>query len=232
MSLPRLYHVAIPGFVQSRSFRCIWLLEELGVEDFEICMLNPKEPFADQMRAYGLLHSFKLPTLQLDDQEISESGVISQVIAEKYQTHRSLLGVPEERPEMLQWVAMAESCITFKITLLPSLMNDEKSLQELQSEVAQPMREVFRKNIALFESHFEFRKSDYLLASGFSIADTMCGWSLDTFHSWGLMDLDQGNSPKTLAYLRRLKARPAFKSAEKYAEAMPGLYGRGCVPIA
>ena len=42
------------------------------------------------------------------------------------------------------------------------------------------------------------------------------------------MDLNAGDSPRTLAYLKRLQERLAFKSAEKYAETTPGLYGRGC----
>jgi glutathione S-transferase len=228
---PRLYHVAVPGFVHSRAFRCIWLFEELGIDDFEICMLNPAESFTPQMRKHGVMRSQKIPTLQLDGHEISESGVISQVIAEKYQVHYSLLGTSDERLEMLQWIAIAETCITFRIPSLPSLMSDRKSLSELRSEVIQPMRQVFRENIAQFETHFEERESEYLLASGFSVADTMCGWSLHTFHSWGIMDLDAGDSPYTSEYLRRLQARPAFKSAEKYAEVSPGLYGRGCVAL-
>ena len=183
MSSPRLYHVAVPGIVHSRSFRCIWLLEELRVEDFEVCMLNPREPYAPQMRKYGVTDSHKIPTLQLDGHEIGDSDVISQVLAEKYQEHCSLIGAPTERLEMLQWVAMAETCITFRIPLLPSLMSQEKSLSELRSEVIEPMRKVFTENVARFEDHFEKRESDYLLASGFSVADTMCGWSLHTFHS-------------------------------------------------
>ena len=53
MSCPRLFHVAVPGVVHSRSFRCIWLLEELDVSDFEICMLYPGKPYVNQMRKYG-----------------------------------------------------------------------------------------------------------------------------------------------------------------------------------
>ena len=231
MSCPRLFHVAVPGIVHSRSFRCIWLLEELDVSDFEICMLVPGKPYANQMHEYGVMHSQKIPTLQLDGHEISESGVISQVLAEKYESSRSLLGTAAERIETLQWIAMAETCITFRIPLLPSLMNEGKSLPEIKAEVVKPMRQVFRENIARFEAHFEERGSDYLLSSGFSVADTMCGWSLHTFHSWGLMDLDTGESPRTLAYLERLRSRSGFKGAEEYAEVTPGLYGRGCVVI-
>jgi glutathione S-transferase len=203
----------------------------MDVNDFEICMLKPGKPYAQQMREYGVTHSHKIPTLQIDDLEVGESGVISQVLAERYAKGRSLLGASAERVETLEWIAMAETCITFRIPSIPSLMDKGKSLPEIQSEVVEPMRHVFRDNIARFESHFEERGSEYLLASGFSVADTMCGWSLNTFHSWGLMDLNTGASPLTLAYLERLRSRPAFKNAEKYAEVPPGRYRRGCIAI-
>jgi glutathione S-transferase len=207
------------------------LLEELGVEDFEVCLLTPGQPYAAQMQNYGAQHSLKVPTLLMDGQEIGESSVISQIIAERYQNHRQLLGKPEERIEMLQWIAMAETCITFRIPLLPKLMGGSLDLSGLQAEIINPMEQTFTNNIARFESHFEERGTEYLLASGFSIADTMCGWSLQTFNAWGLMDLNAGASPKTLVYLKRLQARPAFKNTEKYAAVAPGVYGRECVPV-
>ena len=72
---------------------------------------------------------------------------------------------------------------------------------------------------------------EFLLRSGFSIADTMCGWCLNTMQSWQIMDLAVGRSPKTLAYLERLKSRSGFKSAEKYADVEAGIYRRGCVAV-
>lgn len=228
MHLPKLYHVAVPGFVHSRAFRCLWLLEELNVTDFEVCMLIPGKPYAPQMRAQGIIHAQKLPTLRLDGLEITDSGLISQVLAEKY---GNFLGEDAERLEMAQWVAFAETCITFRIPLLPALMDPEKNLQDLRTQAINPMRAVFKENILRFESHFESHDRDYLLESGFSIADTMCGWSLNTFHNWGIMDLNTGATPKTLDYLERLRARVGFAAAEQYAAAKPGLYRRGCVPV-
>jgi len=197
------------------------------VDNYQVCLLNPRQPYGPQMREYGVAHSHKVPTLQMDGLEIGDSGVISQVLAEKYTSDASLAGTPAERLDMLQWVSMAETCITFRVPLLPALMNPEKSLAELQAEALDPMRAVFKANIARFESHFEQSESEFLLASGFSIADTMCGWSLFTFHRWGIMDLVTGESPRTLAYLQRLQARPAFKAAERYEDVSPGLYSRG-----
>ena len=231
LSSPRLYHVGVPGFVQSRAFRCIWLLEEIGVDDFEVVMVTPGQPYGPQLRSYGVRHSRKLPTLELDGQEITDSGVISQMLAERYAEQKSLLGLPEERWERLEWIAMAETCITFRIPLLPTLMKPDQDLDSIRAGAIEPMRAVFRDNIQRFEEHFDERGGEYVLASGFSVADTMCGWSLHTLHSWGIMDLSTGDSPKTLAYLERLRARPAFVEAEKYVTVAPGRYSRGCVPL-
>lgn len=231
MSECRLFHVAVPGVVQSRAFRCLWLLEELANVDFEVCMLRPGEPYGQQMRHFGVSNSEKVPTLLLGKEEIGESGVISQVLAERFGASSGFNVSPAEKVELLQWVAMAETCITFRIPLLPKLMKGGLPSKELKSEVIEPMQAVFDQNTARFETHFQERQSEFLLASGFSIADTMCGWSLHTFHEWGIMDLAKGRTPLTLAYLERLRERPAFKLAEAYGETEPGLYARGCHPI-
>jgi glutathione S-transferase len=230
MTIPRLYHVTVPGFVQSRAFRCIWILEELGVEDYEVCLLNGREPYAPQMTAYGVQRSHKVPTLQVDGREMAESGVICQFLAEAYGNDGALLGTSDERFERMYWISMAETCISFRIPFLPTLMDPTSSLDEIRSRTIEPMKGVYKANIQRFEAHFAEHDREFLLDSGFSIADAMCGWSLFLFNSWGLMDLTVGDSPQTLAYLQRLQARPAFQATEKYADLSPGLYCRGGIP--
>ncbi len=222
----RIFHMGIPGHLHARTFRCIWLLEELGVEDFEVCMVTPGVPYVPQLREHGMQVATKLPALLMDGEEIGESGVICQLLAERFQAQQNLLGRDNERIEMLQWIGFAETCVMFRVPLLPALMDPGKDLEALHEEVIDPYWRVLAGNIERFEAHFRARGSDYLLASGFSVADTMCGWSLHTFHNWGLMDLSAGDSPLTLAYLERLQARPAFVRAEQYAELEPGLHPR------
>ena len=222
----RLFHMGVPGHLHARTFRCIWLLEELGVEDFEVCMVTPGIPYTPQMRAHGMQLATKLPALLMDGQEIGESGVICQILAERFRQQKDLLGNDDERIELLQWMAFAETCVMFSVPFLPALMDSSKDLQALRDEVINPYWRVLEGHVARFEAHFRDHDRDYLLASGFSAADTMCGWSLDTFHRWGLMDLETGNSPLTLAYLKRLQARPAFKQSEQYAELEPGIHRR------
>ena len=232
MAYLRLFHMAVPGYGHSRAFRCLWLLEELQADDFDVCMLTPGQPYAPQMQKLGGIHSHKIPTLLIDGQEISDSGVISQVIAERYQKHHNLLGCPDEKLEMLQWLGMAETAITFRMPLLRKLMGNGEPMTDLKTEIIEPMKLVFKENVANFESHFETSGSDYLLKSGFSVADTMCGFSLHMGEFWELLDLNPASSPRTLAYLRRLQSRAAFKTTEKYADLAPGVYGIGCIPIA
>lgn len=227
MSKLRIFHVVIPNLVHSRAFRCIWLLEELGVSDFEVCLLDPKGSYQQQMNARGAHHSLKIPTLLMDGNEIGESSVITQLLAEKFQPQRNLLGEPDERIKLMQWVALAETSVTFRLPLVKKLMTFEDNMDTLKSDIINPMENVFENNIAYFEAHFEQQKSDFLLKSGFSIADTMCGWSLYTFHQWGLMDLSSGQSPRTFSYLKRLMQRPAFITTLNFADLTPGLYGPG-----
>lgn len=226
MPLIRLFHMAVPGRIHARTFRCLWLLEELEVTPFEVCMVTPGQPYVPQLREYGMRQVTKLPALSLDGQEIGESGVICQILAERFNEKINLLGNADERIELLQWIGFAETCVMLRVPYMPLLLDPSKDIDAIRTEVIEPQWQVLAGNIEKFESHFRERQSPYLMESGFSVADTMCGWSLYTFHSWGLMDLATGNSPLTLAYLERLRARPAFNRAEKYAELEPGLHER------
>ena len=222
----RLFHMAIPGRIHARTFRCIWLLEELDVKPFEVCMVTPGQPYAPQMRKYGVQESTKLPTLVMDGREIGESGLICHLLAKRFRKTKDLRGTESEKIDLLQWMSFAETCIMLRVPLMPLLLDSEKTIDALRSEVIQPQRDILSGNIDRFESHFRIKEKPYLLASGFSLADIMCGWSLYTFHNWGLIELTPEESPLTLEYLERLKARPAFIQTEQYAELRPGLHVR------
>ncbi|MDD9923811.1 MAG: glutathione S-transferase family protein [Boseongicola sp.] len=208
--LPKIFHVVIPGFAHSRSFRCIWLLEELGVE-YEVIMVQTGVPFREQMAPYGVTRSTKIPTMLFQGREIGESGVICQVLAEEFADQRSFLGTSDERLEMLEWVAFAESCITFLIPCWPVMLRPGSTVEELTKKAFNPMRRVIGRNVEHFEAHLGARGSEFLLESGLSIADMMCGYSLHSLDNWGLIDLSE--APHVTAYLERLRQREAFKRA-------------------
>ncbi|MEM7466680.1 MAG: glutathione S-transferase family protein [Pseudomonadota bacterium] len=220
----RLFHMAVPGRLHARTFRCLWLLEELAVKPFDLCMVTPGEPYVPVMREHGMRHLTKLPALLFDGQEVGESGVICQLLAECFQDKRNLLGAEDERLERLQWSAFAETCVMLRLPYKQKIMDSNTTLETIRAEVIAPQQEVLKGNIERFEAHFRDQNTDYLLKSGFSIADTMCGWSLYTFSNWGLFDINGEDSPLTLSYLERLRARPAFRRTEAYAELSPGLY--------
>ena len=222
----KLFHMAIPGRLHARTFRCLWLLEELGVEDFEVCMITPGVPYAPQMRERGMQVATKLPAVLIDGKEIGESGVICQLIAERFRNLKDLLGTKDERVDLLQWIGFAETCVMFRVPLIPLLMKADSDLKTIRDDVIEPYWRVLEGNVQRFEAHFEEKGTEFLLGSGFSVADAMCGWSLFTFHNWRLMDLATGHSPLTLTYLERLRSRPAFQRTEKYAELDPGFYSR------
>ena len=218
--------MAVPGKLHARTFRCLWVLEELEVRPFEVCMVTPGQPYAPQMRDYGMQRATKLPALLMDDKEISESSVICQILAERFRHKKNLLGTEQERIERMQWVAFAETAMMLRVPYLPILMDPAKDMNAIREEVVEPQKQIIAANLARFEAHFNDRGTPYLLESGFSIADAMCGWSLYTLGALGLIDLSAGNSPLTHAYFTRLQARPAFIRTEQYAELSPGLYSQ------
>lgn len=83
---------------------------------------------------------------------------------------RDLLGSPNERPELLQWVGFAEACIMLRVPLMPSLMDPRKSLEDLRAEVIAPQWQVFKGNIGRFEAHFRDRILQVAACSGCRVA--------------------------------------------------------------
>ena len=214
--------MAIPGKLHARSFRCLWVLEELGVRPFEVCMLIHGQPYAPQMREYGMLQATKLPALLMNGKEIGESSVICQILAESFQSEKQLLGEDDERVERMQWMGFAETFMMLRVPYLATLMDPSSHITTIQNEVIEPQKQIIENNIEYFEAHFKDRQTPYLLRSGFSIADVMCGFSLNTFSILGVIALNPTKTPLTFEYLQRLRARPAFERTEKYAELAPG----------
>src|SRR5262249_34719403 len=103
----RLYHAPL-----TRSFRIVWLLEELGIP-YEIEkheFVTPASPFS-QRTPLG-----KFPVIQDDDVTFFESGAIREYILETYgEGRRAPAPGTRLRGAFLQWVHFAEA------TLMPPL---------------------------------------------------------------------------------------------------------------
>ena len=195
----KLYHAP-----RTRSFRIVWLLEELGIRYAleKMTFVAPQTAFA-QASPFG-----KFPAIEDGELTMFESGAILEYMIERYGNGRlaPAPGSPLRGP-YLQWLHFAEA------TALPPLSDiAQHSFFKPESEripaVVADARNRATTILSVLER--ELAGKQYLLGDELSAADIMLGYSLLLNKFFGLLD---DRYPNLVAYLGRLEARPAFKKA-------------------
>lgn len=194
----RLHHV--PG---SRSFRVLWLLEEMGLDhDIQTWSLTDGSLRSPEFRA--LSPAGRVPALEVDGQRIAESGAIVQYLCEREGRLAPLPG-EAERAAFLMWVHFAETQANIlqelnvqHIFLRPPEARSPVLIALLTRRLAVTMKAL--------EAHLAGR--DFLL-SAFSAADCMLGFNLDAVFRFVRAE----GFPGLSAYRDRMQARPAWRRA-------------------
>ena len=192
----RLHHVP-----QARSFRILWLLEELGLE-FELA----EHSFFDKsLRGpdYLLLSpAGRVPALETGGRAIFESGAITQFLCER---EGALLGAPQERVDWLEWLHYAETIAAHVANLTQQhivLREDwmrSPTVMRLEAARLGKTLEVVERGLA----------GDYLLPSGFSaVGIAGCHGAVVGQRFTSLDGL-----PRLRDWLGRLGDRAAFRRA-------------------
>ncbi len=195
----RLHHVP-----QARSFRILWLLEELG-ESFEVV---PHSFFDKSLRSadyLALSPAGRVPALEIDGRVLFESGAIAEYLCE---TRGRLGRMPGEveRAEWLEWIHFAETAGQH----LANLTQHHIALREPWMRSPTVMRlEAKRLEKVLAVPDRVLTGHDWLLPSGFSAADVAMGYSALVGRRFVRLD----SLPALAAWLERIAARPAFRRA-------------------
>lgn len=192
----RLHHVP-----QARSFRVLWLLEELGLRyDLVLHSFFDKslrsEPFA------SLSPAGRVPALEIDGRAMIESGAIVQHLCER---EGKLLGAAGERADWLEWLHFAETVAAH----VANLTQHHIVLREDWMRSPMVMR-LEAKRLERTLRAVEGRMAGaYLLASGFSAADIAVSYGAMIGRRFVSFD----TLPGVAAWLERLAERPAFQRA-------------------
>ena len=212
------YNYTLYGSMLNRGGRIIWLLEELEL-DYELINL---ELFKGEQRTPKFLslnpHG-KVPALvirkgdridhldiePLEQEVIVESLAILYSLAER---HQALL--PSDYVERAQCHQLMAYCAT---ELEPPLWTQAKHSfvypkKRRIAEIIPSCLYEYQKALNYLESIF-IDGRDYLLPSGFSLADIYVGQTMMWGHSRKLGELGEYSS----AYIKRLRNRPAWQRA-------------------
>ncbi|PIE14496.1 MAG: glutathione S-transferase [Rhodobacterales bacterium] len=210
--------VVLHGIAGSRSFRVLWLLYEMGISPrvvtYSITDGSLRAPEFLAMSPAG-----RVPALEIDGRVLFESGAITEYLCETRPEHGLAPAVgSEERPQFLTWIHYAET-----IGVLIQNLNMQHLFLRDPAMRSVTVMGIETKRLAITLRLLEqvLAQHDYLLASGFSAADTMMGFTLDAASHYVRLD----EFAHVRAYKERIEARPAYQRAAE-AEGLQRFYDR------
>lgn len=199
----RLHHVPL-----SRSFRILWLLQEMGItpeiETYAIADGSLRRPDYLEKSPAG-----RVPALEIDGQVLYESGAITEYLCESRPEHG--LGRAPGDPERIAYLEALHYAETMG-NLIANLNLQWLFLRD-PAQRSDTVLKIEARRLAATMAPLEklLATQDHVLASGFSAADTMLSYNLMAAPRYVRMD----PFPNLSAYVARLAERPAYRAALK-----------------
>lgn len=196
-----LYHC-----ISARSFRPLWMLEELGLP-YELKVL----PFPPRVEAPQYLEVNALGTIPAffdGATRMTESAAICHYLAARHTPGR--LNVETDEPDFgayLNYLHFGEATLTFPQTLVLRYSRFEPP-ERRQPQVAEDYAKWFVSRLRTLEPLLE--RQEYLCAGRFTAADVSVGYALLLAEHVGLRPRFK---PAVLAYWERLRSREGFRRA-------------------
>ena len=213
-----LYHC-----VSARSFRPLWMLEELGLP-YELVML----PFPPRAAARAYLDVNPLGTVPLlvdGSTRMTESAAICQYLCAISAPTPMQVG-PEE-PDLgayLNYRHFGEATLTFPQTLVLRYTRFEPE-ERRQPSVAEDYARWFLARLRTLEP--VLAAQPYLCAGRFTAADVSVGYALMLAQHIGLADRF---TPAVASYWQRLQQREGYQCALRAQDAAAATQGVPTVP--
>ena len=213
-----LYHC-----VSARSFRPLWMLEELGLP-YELVML----PFPPRAAARTYLDVNPLGTVPLlvdGSTRMTESAAICQYLCAISAPTPMQVG-PEE-PDLgayLNYLHFGEATLTFPQTLVLRYTRFEPE-ERRQPSVAEDYARWFLARLRTLEP--VLAAQPYLCAGRFTAADVSVGYALMLAQHIGLADRF---TPAVASYWQRLQQREGYQCALRAQDAAAATQGVPTVP--
>ncbi|MET1116299.1 MAG: glutathione S-transferase family protein [Comamonas sp.] len=192
--------------VSARSFRALWMLEELQ-QPYTLLML-PFPPRA-LARSYLALNPLgTVPLLRHGAARLTESAAICEYLAARHPEAGLAVAAHEsDFAAYLNWLHMSDATLTFPQTLVLRYTHFEPP-GRLQPQVAQDYARWFLARLRAVETALE--QQEWLCAGRCTAADVAVGYALMLAEH---LELALHWGPATRAYWQRLQARPAFVRA-------------------
>jgi glutathione S-transferase len=196
-----LYHC-----VSARSFRPLWMLEELGLP-YQLHMLA----FPPRALARSYLQENPLGTVPLlvdGTTRMTESSAICEYLAARNSAGKLCVGIDEPAyGAYLNWLHMSDATLTFPQTLVLRYTHFE-SAERKQPQVAEDYSRWFLARLRAVDAVVQ--QQEYICAGRFTAADVAVAYALMLATH---LDLREHFTPAVSAYWGLLQLRPAFQKA-------------------
>ena len=195
-----LYHC-----MSARSFRPLWMLEELGAR-YELKML-PFPPRAFDKTYLALNPLGTVPALVDGDVRMTESAAICQYLAARAGSGMNVEPHEKDFAGYLNFLHFGEATLTFPQTLVLRYTHFE-SPERRAPQVAEDYAKWFLARLRTLEPHLA--QHDFLAADRFTAADVSVGYALLLAQH---LELSARFTPAVARYWERLRLREGYRAA-------------------
>ena len=209
----QLYHC-----LSARSFRPLWMLEEMGLP-YELKVL-PFPPRAFDKTYFDVNPLGTVPFLIDGETRMSESSGICHYLGTRYGPTPLVAG-PDEAAygAYLNWMFMSDATLTFPQTLVLRYRMLEPR-ERRQPQVAEDYEKWFLGRLRAVEAAVQDR--EFLCAGRFTAADIAVGYALMLAE---IIGIGPHFTPGVAAYWDRLKQRDGYRKALAKQEAEASAQG-------
>ena len=190
----------------ARSFRPLWMLEEMGLA-YELKML----PFPPRLLAKDYLAINPLGTIPFmidGETRMTESSGICHYLGTRYGPTPLIVGLDEPAyGSFLNWMYFSDATLTFPQTLVLRYAQLEPE-ERRNPQVATDYAKWFFGRLRVVEA--AAAKAETLCAGRFTAADIVIGYALRLAESIGLA---KDFTPNVATYWARIQAREAYQRA-------------------
>jgi glutathione S-transferase len=190
----------------SRSERIVWLMEELGLPyDLQVF---PRETTGAAPHPLKEIHGLgKAPVIRDGDIVLAESGAIVDYIVHRHGSGR--LALAPNHPayaRYVYWLHFAEGSL-MSLLLIALVLSRVK--EAAASPVTARIRERVKQMLTFVDA--ELGGGPWFAGETFTAADVMMVFPFTTLRNF--LDYDLAPYANIAAYLRRIGARPAYRTA-------------------
>ena len=193
------------GSRNSRSLRCAWALEEANATyDYQRIWMMKGE---GQSAAFKAINpAGKIPVLMDGELTLTESSAIVLYVAEKFPTSHLLPAEAAARAEVFRWLFYVVTEVEPHLWAIAQhrfALPEDKRVPAIEPTLMWQLQRALRAIEKSLSAH------PFIAGDAFSAADILTTHCL----TWALSAKLEGVGEVSLAYIERMKARPAYQRA-------------------